>query len=294
MRCYAKIIYGVSALLTMVGCQELPAYFNDDTTLAKVGRQELYLDEVTHVAPEGLTGEDSVEFIQLYVDKWIKKQLKLQEAEALFSSAAEDIDAMVEEYRQSLLIRKLDQYYIDKQIDTVFTERDIQTYYNAHLAEFKLDRILVKGRVLRFNEGYRQANKLMALMRSNSPENHQDMADISTKNGFTLTEYTTAWTDFKTFLSNLPILGDHDYTPLLQSSNVQEMRDSHSHYYLQITAVRHVGDPQPLEMARVTIRRILFNQRQSEIIRAREEEMVAHAQEQHKIKRYSMNPIKTK
>jgi len=45
-----------------------------------------------------------------YIDRWVVKQLKLKEAEVLFSSSADDIDRMVEEYRQALLIRKLDQY----------------------------------------------------------------------------------------------------------------------------------------------------------------------------------------
>ena len=82
--------------------------------------------------PAGLTGDDSVAFAELYVRKWIGKQLKLSEAEQLFSASADDIEAKVEAYRQSLLIRKLDQFYVDERIDTTFTEEDIAAYYNAH------------------------------------------------------------------------------------------------------------------------------------------------------------------
>lgn len=284
MRFYANIACA-AALILSVGCREVPAYFAGDTALAKVGHKELFLQEVEHVAPEALKGVDSVEFIELYIDRWIKKQLKLQEAEELFSSSVDDIDAMVEEYRQSLLIRKLDQYYVDRQVDTTFTDEEIQRYYNSHLSDFRLDRILVKGRVLRFGENYRQPRKLMTLMRAVSPASRKDLEDICTKNGFLLTEYD-AWVDFPVFLSNLPVVGARDYTPLLASSDVQEMRDSHSYYYFQITAVRRAGDPQPLEMARPTIRRILFNQRQSEIIRSREEAMLEKARAERKVKIY--------
>lgn len=45
---------------------------------------------------------------------------------------------MVEEYRQALLIRKLDQHYVDRSIDTTFTENEIAAYYNAHKADFRL------------------------------------------------------------------------------------------------------------------------------------------------------------
>lgn len=91
----------------------------------------------------------------MYVRKWIGKQLKLSEAEQLFSASADDIEAKVEAYRQSLLIRKLDQFYVDERIDTTFTEEDIAAYYNAHKAEFKLDRPLVKGRIVRFPVNHR-------------------------------------------------------------------------------------------------------------------------------------------
>lgn len=57
-----------------------------------------------------------------------------------------------------------------------------------------------------------------------------------------------------------------------------------SHYYFQIDAVRREGEPIPLERLRGTIRRILFNQRQSEIIRSHEEELYNRACEGGSIK----------
>ena len=65
---------------------------------------------------------------------------------------------------------------------------------------------------------------------------------------------------------------------------MQEMRDSHAHYYFQIDAVLREGEPIPLERLRGTIRRILFNQRKGEIIRAHEEELCARAAEMGEVK----------
>ena len=225
----------VAATLFLAGCQELPGYFASDTTLARAGGSELKMRDVESVVPKGVTGEDSAAFMKVYVDRWVRKQLKLQEAEILFSASADDIDKMVEEYRQALLIRKLDQHYVDRSIDTTFTENEIAAYYNAHKADFRLDRTLVKGRIVQFGEGYRQARKLRELMGT-------------------------------------------------KSEALQEMRDSHSHYYFQIDAVRREGEPIPLERLRGTIRRILFNQRQSEIIRSHEEELYNRACEGGSIK----------
>ena len=77
----------VAATLFLAGCQELPGYFASDTTLARAGGSELKMRDVESVVPKGVTGEDSAAFMKVYVDRWVRKQLKLQEAEILFSAS---------------------------------------------------------------------------------------------------------------------------------------------------------------------------------------------------------------
>lgn len=267
----------LALLVVAAGCQELPNYFVGDNTLARVGRTELYQRDVQSAVPPGVSGEDSVAFVDLYIERWIKKQLKLDEAEELFSSSAADIDRMVEEYRQALLIRKLDQLYVDRSIDTVFTEDEIAAYYKEHTADFRLERALVKGRVVRFDDGFRQSKKLLEWMGSSSAERQKDFRDLCEKNDFQLTDFSDTWVDFQEFLSFLPTLRSQNYDAALDKRQVQQMHDSRSLYYYQITDVRRPGDPIPLEQVRDHIRRILFNRRQSELIRRHEEELYEKA-----------------
>ena len=244
----------VAATLFLGGCQELPGYFASDTTLVRAGGSELKMRDVESVVPKGVTGEDSAAFMKVYVDRWVRKQLKLQEA----------------------------------------TADEIAAYYNAHKADFRLDRTLVKGRIVQFGEGYRQARKLRELMGTKSEARQQDFRDICAKNDFTVTDFSDQWVDFPEFLSYLPTLRSQNYDPVLASTAVQEMRDSHSHYYFQIDAVRREGEPIPLERLRGTIRRILFNQRQSEIIRSHEEELYNRACEGGSIKIFENENINDK
>lgn len=81
-------------------------------------------------------------------------------------------------------------------------------------------------------------------------------------------------------MSYLPTRRSQSYDQLLASNAVQEMRDSYSHYYFRIDAVRREGETIPLERLRGTIRRILFNQRQTDVIRRHEEELYTRAVEE--------------
>ena len=283
----AKITVAAGALL-LAGCREMPRYFSGDETVARAGGRELRMRDVRRVIPQGLTGGDSAAYVKMYVDRWVRKQLKLQEAEILFSESAGDIDRMVEEYRQALLIRKLDQHYVDRSVDTVFTDDEIAAYYNAHKADFRLDRPIVKGRIVRLGLHYRQAAKLKSLMASGSAAQQQDFSDLCAKNDFAVNDFREQWIDFPEFLSYLPTLRSQNYDAMLATTAVQEMRDSHSQYYFQIDEVRREGEPIPLERLRPTIRRILFNRRQGEVIRRHEEELFDRASENGEVSVYGL------
>ena len=285
MKWSAKIAVVAGALL-LAGCRELPRYFASDEILARAGGRELRLRDVRDAIPQGLSPEDSTAYMKTYVDRWVRKQLKLEEAEVLFSTSADDIDRMVEEYRQVLLIRKLEQYYVDRSIDTVFTDEEIAAYYNAHKGDYRLDRPIVKGRIVRLGLRYRQAAKLKALMGSKSEAQQQDFRDLCAKNDFTVYDFSEQWVDFPEFLSYLPTLRNQNYDALLATTSVQEMHDSQSQYYFQIDAVHREGEPIPLERLRPNIRRILFNQRQGEVIRRHEEELYERALDEGDVRIY--------
>lgn len=258
-------------VLLLTACQELPRYFVGEKPVAQVGDRELTLDELQESIPQGVSATDSVAYARIYVDRWVRKQLKLQEAEQLFSASAADIDRLVEEYRQALLIRKLDQYCVDQMVDTTFTEEAIATYYHNHTADFKLNRTIVKGAVVRLPKSYRQTRRLRELMASTKEASQQDFHDLCLKNDFELNDFNGAWVDFTDLLDLLPTVRSQSYAELLTKTGIQEMSDGTSLYLFRIDEVRKKGSSEPIERLRPTIRRILFNQRQQEVIRDHEE-----------------------
>lgn len=265
-------------LSAVTACRELPRYFGEQP-LARVGERELRERDLRHLFSTELSPADSAAYARVYIDRWVRRQLKLQEAEQLFSSDEADIDRMVEEYRQSLLIRKLEQFYVDRLVDTTYTEAEIAAYYNAHTSDFKLDRTIVRGCVVRVPKEYRGQRRLRELLASGRPQQRQDLHDISLKHDFVLSDHTNAWIDFSEFLSLLPTVRSQNYDALLTRSGVQEMKDNASTYYFRIDEVRRAGAAVPLERLRPTIRRVLFNQRQQQVIRNHEESLYRHAEE---------------
>ncbi|MCH5331827.1 MAG: hypothetical protein J1E33_05410 [Alistipes sp.] len=262
----------------MCACGDMPERNMDPYTLARVGNKDLHKSDVEKVVPPELKGADSTEFVQKYINQWIIKQLKVREAEIIFPTSADDIEAQVEEYRQSLLIKKIEQYYLDKEPDNPISDSDIETYYNDHKAEFPLERTLVKGTVVALPEDFRQKNELFKLMNSKSEESQQDFRDMCIKNDFSLDEMRE-WVDFSDFLALLPTLRQNNYESLTESRSVQKMEADGSLYYFRIDDVLKKDEVKPLDMVRETIRQLLVMQRNAEIIRKYESNILQEATE---------------
>ena len=266
-------------VLLLTACQELPRYFVGERPVARVGARVLTVDALRGAMRGGLSAEDSTAYARIYADRWVRKQLKLQEAEQRFSASAADIDQLVEEYRQALFIRKLDQYCVDRMVDTTFTEEELLTYYKEHIADFRLDRTIVKGMIVRLPKSYRQTRRLRELMGSDKEAQQGDFRDLCLKNDFELNDFGNTWVDYSDFLSLLPTVRSQSYNDLLTKKGVQEMSDGSSYYYFVIDASRKQGETEPMERLLGTIRRVLFNQRQQQVLRTYEEELYQQAVE---------------
>lgn len=283
MRNFIKISFFVIAL-TVISCRELPDYLVGDNVVARVGRVNLTKEDLAEVIPAGLTGEDSVAYVRNYVDKWLVRQLKIDEANELFPESEHDIEKLVEDYRQSLLTSRVDQYYVDKLASGDVSDEEIAEYYNSHKADFTLDRTLVKGRVLRFSATYRQSKTLKTQMQKalSSQADEKALSDVCQKNGFLMIDNRAAWINFSDFLANLPVTAAQDNEPLLDKLGVQEMKMGNDRYYFDFTSVCRKGNVAPLEVVSDNIRRILITRRRAEIIRSHEQEILHSAKQEGK------------
>lgn len=276
------------ATLAAASCRELPDYLVGDNVIARIGREDLTREDIAANIPAALTGEDSVAYVKAYVDKWFVRQLKIEEAGTLFVESEQDIEKLVEDYRQSLLTSRVDQYYIDNQMDKVVTDEQVAEYYNAHKSDFTLDRTLVKGRVLRFDATYRQSKRLKEQMKkaTTSAEAEKSFSDVCEKNGFQLIDNRAEWVNFSDFLANLPVLAAQDNEPLLDKLGVQEMKMGKDCYYFDFTSVCRKGNVAPLEVVAENIRRILLTRRRAELIRAHEEQIFQSAEAEGRLRRF--------
>ncbi len=281
-------IYIVLLALIQLSCQELPRVVDGGRVVAAVGDKSLTMSEVISATPSNLTGEDSTAFVAVYAEKWIQRQVKIQEAERIFTSSVQEIESMVDSYRQSLLTRKLDQYYIDSSKEEPFTDKDVENYYRSNSRNFRLDNAVVKGSILRIPLSHSSTSKLTSLMKSSSKDKRQDLISISEKfEDLELEQFGMKWVNYSDFIAMLPIVRGSSSDQYMKRSGVQSLKDDTHTYLFEINEYRDEGDIAPLERADVAIRRLLANEYHAELIRNHEERLYKQAEQSKLIHNYT-------
>ena len=118
-------------------------------------------------------------------------------------------------------------------------------------------------------------------MVSTNAARQPDFRDLCAKNNFLFTEFSS-WVDFKDMLAYLPVTRGENYDAMITRRGIQEMSDGNYKYFVQITENIPRGETAPLEWVGHIVRRIILNQRSSEIVRRYEDSLVNAALEGNK------------
>ncbi len=256
------------------------------SVVALVGEKRLYSEDVARSLPANVVGSDSVAFVELYVDRWVKHQIKVDEAERIFSSSSTQIDKMVEEYRNTLLSQRLDQLYLNTIGSAPFTHEDIEEYYRHSGSHFKLTTPIVKGVILRIPADHNYRTTIATMMKSRSAETRENLISMCDKSQDMLfEEFTSEWIDYSSFIARMPVVqGDSEV--YMSRRGVQSLRDDTHIYLFEIVDCRKVGQTKPLERAEEQIRKLLTKQFHNRVIREREEERYDRVMSSDKVKIY--------
>ncbi|MBO5830936.1 MAG: hypothetical protein J6R01_04965 [Alistipes sp.] len=279
---YIVLLIAATMSVACGGVDSFGGRNSQNRVVASVDDKELLLKDILADMPEGLVGADSATFSKMYIDNWILNNLKLTRAEEVLTSQG-DINRLVEGYRQSLIMRQLDQYYVDKDLDTEITEQQIKAHYRQHSQQFVLNHDKVRGVVVRIPKEFRNTSTLREALKNASKDGVQEVKALVEKHDLQISDLTTEWVTFSDFLSYLPTVRTRNYDNLLNKGKVQSMQADDIIFYFTITEVINKGSIAPIECVEEDIRRMIYAERRNEIVKKYEEELRYEAMQNDRI-----------
>lgn len=257
----AKALGAVVALclLSLFGaCHKAPETKSPE--VAAVGSAVLTAADLAAAMPAGLSSDDSARFVKAYVNSWIDAKLVTEVAASRIDMT--DIDRLTDEYRSQLIMQEYTRRMFEAHASEI-PDDSIRTYYDAHSADFVLDRPMVRGVYVKVPDDARNLRTIRRLIRSDRSDDIDRLEkEVISSAAIHYDYFRDRWVDWEQIESRVPQdFGANPADWLRRSGRDARMVDLTTGgftYLLRITDVLLPGSPMPLESATPQIRRRLL------------------------------------
>lgn len=259
---------GVIALI--ISCQTPQSKTNiEDPILASVGPKQLRESTVEQILHAHSSQEDSFALSTAYVDQWIRDQLMMREASGRFDSD-EEVDRLVEDYRDRLLKHRLESAVIDERFDDQISDEELKTLYDEVKAQFKLNEPIIRCTFVKFAKETKSLNQFYKDWKA---DKEHAVRTFAAAYGEEMMLDTSVWRpigDAKKWYS-----GFSERVALQKKG--QRQIDENSQYYLKVIDVMDKGDFSPLTYIKPQLERMLLHQRRRTVIEDYKQELYEKA-----------------
>ena len=269
----------------LTSCEYLVVQEKKETVsqiVAIVNTDKLFREDLKNVLPRNISKEDSLILVKSFIQDWAVEKLLLKGAANNSTLASfENINKLVQDYKESLLINNYKEELIKQQLDTVISEAEVEQYYLVNNENFKLNEVLVKSKYLYFNHTINDQKEIIKLFKSDKIEDAEELERQQLS--FKIYQLNDSiWTDLDKVLLKLPFSKEN----LLKKSNFIQKKDSLGLYLVAIKEVLNRNDVAPISYIKPTIKEMILHKRKIELIREIEKIIVKDATKNNNFKIY--------
>lgn len=234
----------------------------DDKLLARVYDRNLYRSQLDGIVPEGTAPADSTLLVAAYVQRWIREQLMMYEAERNIPKDL-NIDELVRNYRASLVRFNFEEQLIAEKLDSTVTQEELMAYYENNKDQFQLESTILKCQVLKLPSRAPQ-NEINKLWYSKNPADGVKLAASAKQWANLALLDPQKWYTLQEIAALLP-------KGTLTSENVSARRegtvsDGDSRFYYRVIDVVQGKTTAPFDYAKDQAQKIILHKRKQELL----------------------------
>jgi hypothetical protein len=258
---HAFLIMGISSIIS---CDSNKKH-EGKTPVARVYDKFLYKEDLAKVIPTGLSKDDSILKVKSYIDFWVKRYAMTKTAELNLAEEQKDVAEELENYRMDLLIFRYKQIFIEQNLDTVVTQKQIMDFYQQHEKEFMLSQPAVRAVFIKILKTSPNLSMISNLYRSSRESDILQLKQYCEEHSAIFNTYNDDWIYFKDICIEIPIRID-DHELYLKTNTYIEAQDSAFIYFLNIKNYRLKDALAPLNFVEGNIQSMILKQRKQELL----------------------------
>ncbi len=247
----------------------------------------LYAEDLEGLVPSEVTGKDSLDRVNKFIQDWVKKQLLIQEASDQIDFEEAEIERKVLDYRYSLMGYEFQQYYIEQHLNTEISDDEIQEYYDQNIDNFGLKQNIVRGKFIKVPVEAPSTNRIKRLIQSNKVEDFDDLKAYCLSFATAYQLYDSVWMVFDDIVKGSPLSEIPNKVQFLRSKKYTESADDDFLYFLKIEEFRISDNISPLEFVRDQVRSIILNKRKVDLAKKLEDDVYQNALKNNEIEIYN-------
>jgi len=253
----------ISGTALFIGCNQMSD--TSEPYIARYKEKKLYKSDLNFQIGD-IIGHDSSEYIRSFAEQWLKEQILLELADNNLANEQKDITKEVEHYKNTLIIYRYYQEYISQHLDTTFSHKELEEYFNSNFEEYFLEESIVRALFIQMPRSAPRSDFVERFYQSEKPKDIEKLDQFCNKNAFKYDDFKDKWVTFSKIQEFLPeVIPDHEI--FLRTNRFLEMSDSNFFYFLKIKDYKLKGSHAPLEFATEMIKPSLINKRKNEIIK---------------------------
>jgi hypothetical protein len=275
---FLKTVLSTSIVLFLLAsCNSFFKKSEDRGPIARVGESYLYKEDITPMLTKDMTKEDSIAFVNGYINNWASKQLLLSKSKInLAEEKLAEFDALVNDYRADLYTRAYKEALVSQGTDTVIRRNQLETFYEREKENFKLKERIVRIRFVALPKNFLNQEEVSKRLKSFKEEDlsYLDSIGVQFKK---LNFNDSIWVRSSRVMEEIPPITVNNQDRYLKKSQFFELEDSLGVYLGKIVEVKDINDIAPLSYITPTIKQVLLNRRKINYLRKLETEIIDEA-----------------
>ncbi len=278
-----RYAYFILTTFIIIGCTRKETASKN--IVAKVYEYVLTKEELKNNLPKTNSIVDSLKITQEYLQKWARQKL-LYRNSLINLDNTKELDELVKKYKEELYVSYYKNALVNKKLDTLVFQQEIDSFYHKNKQSFKLNETLVKFKYIHVDRRNRKRTQIKKLFESDSFKDKQEI--LKNHSGFKDYYFNDSiWVSLKdvyTTKLEFPVLGNVDFLKI--NKVIEKQGVDRSIYYIICKEVLQKNDLAPIEYVKPTIKNILLHKNKIKFFDQMEQILINDAVKQKKYEVY--------
>ena len=268
-------LYSFIFLFISVSCNKFIPDQKD--LIARVGSNYLYKDDLVKLLGNPLDYSDSLIKARSIIDNWARSQLIIQQAKInLPEDDLQGLEFLVDNYRKNLYENTYRKAVINKNLDTLISDYEMQNFLSDNAELFKLKAPLFQVRYIHLPPDNVDQFEIQRSFQRFDTYDRKFLDSLSFQfYNFILSD--SLWIDKSNLTSTVSFLDRKNFKKYIRKLKFFKIEDSLGVYLFYLKNYLEKGDIAPSQVIKTTIKNIILNRRKIEFIKKFEKDILHDA-----------------